>query len=149
MPLRPLTETSDEDFERALAVNLSGPFRLTRALVGQMIARGRGVVLHVSSDAAVEAYPSWGAYGASKAALDHLSRVLAKELEGTGVRVLSVDPGEMDTRMHEDALPDADKATLLSPSEVAARIARLLASDTPSGSRVAASLFGEGPGEAS
>ena len=97
MPLRLLLDTECEDLERALAVNLVGPFRLTKALAGPMVLRGRGLVVHVSSDAAVEAYPRWGAYGVSKAALDHLGRIWAAELAGTGVRVLTVDPGEMDT----------------------------------------------------
>ncbi len=68
--------------------------------------------MHISSDAAVQAYPRWGAYGISKAAQDHLARILAAELEGTGVRILSIDPGEMDTAMHAAAVPDADRATL-------------------------------------
>ena len=94
VPLLPLLETECEDLERVLAVNLVGPFRLTKILAGAMALRGRGVVVHISSDAAVAAYPRWGAYGVSKAAQDHLGRILAAELEGTGVRVLSVDPGE-------------------------------------------------------
>lgn len=140
VPLRPLTDTSDADFERALAVNVSGAFRLSRAVVGAMINRGRGLLVHVSSDAAVEAYPSWGAYGVSKAALDHLARVWAAELWGTGVRSVSVDPGEMDTRMHAEAIPDADPATLASPEIVAQKIVRLIEDDrrAPSGARVAA-----------
>ena len=136
VPLRPLAETSDADFDAAFAVNLAGPFRLTRAVVGSMIARQTGVVLHVSSDAAVDAYPTWGAYGASKAALDHLSRVWAAELHGTGVRVLAVDPGEMDTRMHADAIPDADPASLRDPDAVAAGVVALLARSPRSGARV-------------
>lgn len=137
-PLKPLTETTDEEWERALAVNLTGPFRLTRALVGSMVARGSGLVLHVSSDASVEAYPTWGAYGVSKAGLDHLSRIWAAELEGSGVRTIAVDPGEMDTAMHAEALPEADPATLRSPREVAARIVqRIAASETGSGVRLA------------
>ena len=135
VPLRPLAETSDADFDAAFAVNLAGPFRLTRAVVGSMIARQTGVVLHVSSDAAVDAYPTWGAYGASKAALDHLSRVWAAELHGTGVRVLAVDPGEMDTRMHADAIPDADPASLRDPDAVAAGVVALLARSPRSGAR--------------
>jgi NAD(P)-dependent dehydrogenase (short-subunit alcohol dehydrogenase family) len=93
-----------------------------------MALRKRGAVVHLSSDAAVEAYPTWGAYSVSKAAQDQLARVLAAELDGTGVRVFSVDPGEMDTRMHADAIPDADRATLLKPLTVAQRIARMLES---------------------
>ena len=136
VPLRPLAETSDADFDAAFAVNMAGPFRLTRAIVGSMVARERGVVVHVSSDAAVEAYPTWGAYGASKAALDHLSRVWAAELDGTGVRVLSVDPGEMNTKIHADAIPEADPASLADPNDVAAGIVALIAEGAESGVRV-------------
>ena len=127
VPLRLLLDTDCEDVERALEVNLLGPFRLTKAVVGSMVLRGRGLVLHVSSDAAVSAYPKWGAYGVSKAALDHLNRVWAAELEPTGVRFLSVDPGEMNTRMHADAIPDADPRTLAEPRHVAAKIVSLIA----------------------
>jgi NAD(P)-dependent dehydrogenase (short-subunit alcohol dehydrogenase family) len=83
-------------------------------------------VVFVSSDAAVEGYPTWGAYGASKAGLDQLARVWAAELAGTGVRVVSIDPGDMDTPMHAAAIPDADPASLRRPEDVAARIAELL-----------------------
>jgi NAD(P)-dependent dehydrogenase (short-subunit alcohol dehydrogenase family) len=127
VPLRLLLDTDCEDLERALAANLVGPFRLTKALAGGMALRGRGVVVHVSSDAAVSAYARWGAYGVSKAALDHLNRTWGAELEGTGVRFLSVDPGEMNTRMHADALPEADPSGLADPAEVAARIIELVA----------------------
>jgi NAD(P)-dependent dehydrogenase (short-subunit alcohol dehydrogenase family) len=105
-----------------------------------MVLRRRGVVVFVSSDASVNGYPRWGAYGVSKAALDHLARTWGAELEGTGVRVLSVDPGEMNTQMHADALPDADPATLADPRDVAARIATLVerADGVPLGARVLA-----------
>lgn len=122
VPLRPLSDTDCEDLERALAVNVVGPFRLTKALVGSMAVRGRGLVLHITSDAAVSPYPTWGAYGASKAAFDHLARIWAAELEPFGVRFSSVDPGEMDTLMHADAMPDADRSTLARPEDVARRI---------------------------
>lgn len=142
VPLRPLAETTDEALEAALAVNLAGAFRLTRALVGSMVARGAGLVLHVSSDAAVEAYPTWGAYGVSKAGLDHLSRIWAAELDGTGVKVLAVDPGEMDTAMHAAAIPDADPATLARPADVAAKLVRVIeGSAHPSGARLVASAL--------
>jgi NAD(P)-dependent dehydrogenase (short-subunit alcohol dehydrogenase family) len=119
-------------------VNLVGPFRLTKALAGSMRLRGRGLIVAVSSDAAVAAYERWGAYSASKAGLDHLMRVFAAELEGTGVRVLSVDPGEMDTDMHAEAMPDADRAALAAPATVAARLADLIeaADGVPSGARL-------------
>jgi NAD(P)-dependent dehydrogenase (short-subunit alcohol dehydrogenase family) len=137
VPLRLLLDTDCEDLERTLAVNLVGPFRLTKAIAGPMVLHGRGVVVHVSSDAATSAYPRWGAYGVSKAALDHLNRIWAAELQDTGVRFLSVDPGEMRTRMHADAIPDADPATLQDPARVAARIATLIErEDAASGSRL-------------
>jgi len=144
VPLRLLLDTECEDLERVLAVNLVGPFRLTKALGGSMALRGRGTVLHVSSDASVSAYPTWGAYSVSKAGLDHLGRVLAAELAPHGVRVLSVDPGDMNTLMHAAAVPDADPASLADPNEVAARIVRLIESEhVASGSRVEARSWEE------
>jgi NAD(P)-dependent dehydrogenase (short-subunit alcohol dehydrogenase family) len=123
-PLALLGDTDCEDLERALATNLVGPFRLTKALLGPLSAsarEGRGaIVLNISSDAALNAYPTWGAYGASKAALHHLSRIWNEELTSEGIRVLSLDPGDMDTPMHALAIPDADPATLKRP-EAAAR----------------------------
>jgi NAD(P)-dependent dehydrogenase (short-subunit alcohol dehydrogenase family) len=124
VPLKLLADTDCEELERALATNLLGPFRLTKALLGALSAsareRGSAVVLNVSSDAAINAYPSWGAYGASKAALRHLSNIWHAELAAEGVHVLSVDPGDMDTPLHALADPDADPATL-KPPHVAAR----------------------------
>jgi len=125
-PLRLLLDTECEDLSRVLEVNLVGPFRLSRIIAGAMAARGRGTLVHVSSDAAVNAYPRWGAYSVSKAAQDHLSRIWAEELATLGVRVLSIDPGEMDTAMHAEAVPDADRSSLAGPDAVARRIARIL-----------------------
>jgi NAD(P)-dependent dehydrogenase (short-subunit alcohol dehydrogenase family) len=138
VPLRLLLDTDCEQFTQALEVNLVGPFRLTKALAGPMVLRGGGTVVNISSDAAVEPYQQWGAYGASKAALDHLGRIWAAELEGTGVRVLTLDPGEMNTRMHADAMPDVDPASLAAPARVAAQILSLLRRDPPipSGARM-------------
>jgi NAD(P)-dependent dehydrogenase (short-subunit alcohol dehydrogenase family) len=137
VPLRLLLDTECEDLAAVLETNLVGPFRLTKVLAGAMALRGAGTIVHISSDAAVEPYPRWGAYGVSKAAQDHLSKILAAELAGTGVRILAVDPGEMDTRMHADAVPEADRATLQRPAEVAARLVALIESDVASGTRVA------------
>ncbi|MBI3892633.1 MAG: SDR family oxidoreductase [Candidatus Wallbacteria bacterium] len=138
VPMRDLLDTDCEDLEAALATNLVGPFRLSKALAGPMVLRGSGTIVHITSDAAVRAYPGWGAYGASKAALDHLSRIWAAELQDTGVRFLAIDPGEMNTRMHADAMPEADPATLADPADVARSIAgRLARIDAPeSGSRL-------------
>jgi NAD(P)-dependent dehydrogenase (short-subunit alcohol dehydrogenase family) len=141
VPLRLLLDTDCEDLERALAVNLLGPFRLTKALAGSMALRGHGVIVNISSDAAVEAYERWGAYGASKAALEHLGRVWAAELAATGVRVLTIDPGEMNTRMHAEAMPDADPRALADPAEVASAIVALIANESgpASGARIGVS----------
>jgi NAD(P)-dependent dehydrogenase (short-subunit alcohol dehydrogenase family) len=138
VPLRLLLDTECEDFERVLQVNVLGPFRLQKIIAGAMALRGRGLVISISSDAAVEAYSGWGAYGASKAALDHLNRIWAAEVGETGVRFLSVDPGEMNTKMHADALPDADPATLADPNDVARRIVSLIerVEELPNGGRV-------------
>jgi NAD(P)-dependent dehydrogenase (short-subunit alcohol dehydrogenase family) len=137
-PLRLLLDTECEDLERVLQTNLVGPFRFTKIVAGAMALRGSGVVVHVSSDAAVAAYPRWGAYSVSKAALDHLNRVWAVELASSGVRFFSVDPGEMDTEMHAAAMPEADRSKLLRPQEVAGRIAALIedSSRIESGSRL-------------
>jgi NAD(P)-dependent dehydrogenase (short-subunit alcohol dehydrogenase family) len=123
-PLALLGDTECEDLDRALTTNVLGPFRLTKALLGALAAsarQGRGaVVVNVSSDAAVNAYPTWGAYGASKAALRHLTHIWDAEISELGVRFLSIDPGDMDTPLHAAAVPDADRSSLKRP-EVAAR----------------------------
>jgi NAD(P)-dependent dehydrogenase (short-subunit alcohol dehydrogenase family) len=146
VPLRLLLDTEGEDLEAALRVNVVGPFRLSRIVAGAMILRGGGLVLHVTSDASVAAYPRWGAYGVSKAAFDHLARIWAEETAGTGVRFLSVDPGEMRTRMHAEAVPDADPSTLADPGDVAARIVAIVwdAEAFPSGARVEVARATEG-----
>ena len=127
VPLTLLSDTECEDLERAFATNVLGPFRLTKALMGALAAsarEGRGaVVLNISSDAAVNPYPTWGAYGASKAALQHLSRIWGEEHAEDGVRFLSLDPGDMDTPMHAAAVPDADPSTLKRPEQAARELA--------------------------
>jgi len=127
VPLQMLSDTECEDLERAFATNVTGPFRLTKALVGALAAsarEGRGaVVLNITSDAAFNPYPGWGAYGASKAALHQLSRIWGEEHAADGVHFLSLDPGDMDTPMHAAAIPDADPATLKRPEDSARELA--------------------------
>jgi NAD(P)-dependent dehydrogenase (short-subunit alcohol dehydrogenase family) len=124
VPLALLADTECEDFDRALATNVLGPFRLTKALLGSLAAAVRdgsgAIVVNISSDAAINAYPTWGAYGASKAALHHMSRIWNEELGAEGIFVMSFDPGDMDTPLHASAMPDADR-TLLKQPEAAAR----------------------------
>ena len=135
VPLAPLADTDCEDFELALATNVLGPFRLTKALLGALAASARdgrgGIVLNVSSDAAVNAYPGWGAYGASKAALAHLSRIWNAECEPLCVRFLSLDPGDMDTPLHALAVPDANRAALRAPADAAREFADAIAAALP------------------
>ncbi len=130
-PLALLADTECEDLEQALAVNLLGPFRLTKALFGALAASardGRGaLVINISSDAAVNPYPGWGAYGAGKAALRHLTAIWAEEAKLDGIRFLSVDPGDMDTPLHALAVPDADPSTLKRPEDSAAEIIQAIA----------------------
>lgn len=131
VPLALLADTECEDFSRALATNVLGPFRLTKALLGSLAGAARegsgAVVLNISSDAAVEAYPRWGAYGASKAALRHMSRVWNEELQADGIVFLSLDPGDMDTALHAQAVPDADRSTLKRPETAARELADAIA----------------------
>jgi NAD(P)-dependent dehydrogenase (short-subunit alcohol dehydrogenase family) len=126
-PLALLSDTECEDFERALQTNVLGPFRLTRALLGSLAAsarEGRGaVVLNISSDAAVNAYSRWGAYGASKAALAHMTRIWNEEMAAHGVKFVALDPGDMDTPLHALAVPDADRSTLKAPAVAANELA--------------------------
>ncbi|HZQ09424.1 MAG TPA: SDR family oxidoreductase [Anaerolineae bacterium] len=130
MPL--LVDTPIEEFEMVLRTNVMGPFMLTRALVGQMLARGSGSIINVSSDAGVVGYPTWGAYGVSKAALDHLTRTWAAELEGTGVRVNSVDPGDMDTAMKRASEPEGDASQWAKPETVTPVFVYLASDDAAS-----------------
>jgi NAD(P)-dependent dehydrogenase (short-subunit alcohol dehydrogenase family) len=135
VPLALLADTECEDFDRALTTNVLGPFRLTRALLGSLAAAARdragAVVLNVSSDAGIEAYPRWGAYGASKAALRHMSRVWHEELQADGIDVLTLDPGDMDTPLHAAAVPDADRSTLKRPEIAARELADAIAAALP------------------
>ncbi len=126
----PMPELGDLDpsaLAQVFEVNVLGPQRLTHALLPSMLRQRRGLVVGISSDAAVEGYATWGAYGASKAALDQLLKIWDAELQGTGVRAVSIDPGEMDTDMHADAMPDADRSVLARPEDVARDIRALLA----------------------
>jgi NAD(P)-dependent dehydrogenase (short-subunit alcohol dehydrogenase family) len=131
VPLALLADTACEDFERALATNVLAPFRLTKALLGALAASARersgALVINVSSDAALNAYPRWGAYGASKAALHHLSRIWNEELTTEGIVVAPFDPGDMDTPLHAAAVPDADRLSLKRPEAAACELADTIA----------------------
>ncbi len=118
-PLRLLIDSECEDLEQVLATNLVVPFRLTKALLPSMLMQQQGTVINISSDAAVSAYPEWGSYSVSKAALDHMSHIWNAELAEQGIRFLAIDPGDMHTPMHLAAIPEADVTELLDPADVA------------------------------
>ena len=125
-PLPSLADLDTATYIRLLEVNLVAPIQLTAALLGQL-RRGRGRVVNVSSDAAVEPYETWGGYGSSKAGLDHASRVLAAE--EPSLRVYAVDPGDMRTQMHQDAFPGEDISDRPEPAGVVPAFVRLLEQD--------------------
>lgn len=106
-PLPRLLDYSLPELRRVLEVNLVAPLALT-ARLEVPLAASRGVVVNISSDAALGGYAGWGAYGASKAALDLASRTMGEELRSKGISVVSVDPGDMRTAMHQAAYPGAD-----------------------------------------
>jgi NAD(P)-dependent dehydrogenase (short-subunit alcohol dehydrogenase family) len=130
-PMPELQNLPPNTFEDVLRVNVVAPLQLIQQVLPGMRARGTGLIVNVTSDAGVQAYPTWGGYGASKAALEHLSRVLAAELESTGVRVYIVDPGDMDTAMHRAAEPGVDLSHLPGPEIVAPAFVRLLDASEP------------------
>ncbi|HET9421777.1 MAG TPA: SDR family NAD(P)-dependent oxidoreductase [Nocardioides sp.] len=139
-PLPAFGDLDPATYVDILRVNLVAPMALTAALLPQLRRNG-GRVLNISSDAAVEPYETWGGYGSSKAALDHAGRVLAAE-EPT-LRVYSLDPGDMRTRMHQEAFPGEDISDRPEPETVVPAVLSLLDSDLPSGRYVAGQLVSE------
>ena len=129
-PMPPLEALPIEAFDEVLRVNAAAPLHLMQLVLPQMKARGEGIIVNLTSDAAVQAYAGWGGYGAGKAALEHLSRIAARELAGTGVRIYVVDPGDMNTQMHRDASPGVDLSGLPGPGEPAARLVDLIERET-------------------
>lgn len=138
-PLVRLEELTPEGLRQALETNVVAALGLIRAALPLLRASGAGAVVDVSSDAAVEAYETWGGYGASKAALDQLSAVLA--VEETGIRVWAVDPGDMRTDLYEAAVPDDDATGRPSPETVVPAFLRLLDERPASGRYSAPSLL--------
>jgi NAD(P)-dependent dehydrogenase (short-subunit alcohol dehydrogenase family) len=128
-PLPYLADVSPDAFIDVLNVNLVAPFRISQAVIRTMLLRGSGLVINISSDAATHGYPGWGAYAAAKAGLESMTRTWGAELEGSGVRMVSIDPGDMDTVMHRAALPDDDPTRLRRPEESALEV--LAASGIP------------------
>ncbi len=106
-PRLPLDRLPLGELERVYRTNAVAPVALVQELL-PYLERGRAEIVNISSDAAIGAYPGWGAYGASKAALDLLSRTFASELKERGVSVVAVDPGDLRTALHQAAYPGED-----------------------------------------
>ncbi|GAA1974331.1 SDR family oxidoreductase [Nocardioides panacihumi] len=138
-PMLPLGEVAPEVVADVLATNLLAPLALTQLLLPLLQASG-GALVGISSDAAVEHYPTWGAYGASKAALDHLILTLAAE---SGLRGYAVDPGDLRTAMHQRAFPGEDISDRPLPETVVPHLIPLITGDHPSGRYRVADLVAE------
>ena len=128
-PMLPLGDVAPGLLAEVLATNLLAPLGLTQRLLPLLLASG-GVLVGISSDAAIEHYPTWGTYAASKAALDHLILTLAAE---NGLRGYAVDPGDLRTAMHQRAFPGEDISDRPLPETVVPHLLSLITGDHPSG----------------
>ena len=129
LPMRPLADVDVADLMQVWRTNVGGPLVLTAALL-PWLREADGVLLSISSDAAVHHYETWGLYGASKAALDHVTLTFAAE---TGLRTYAVDPGDMRTAMHQDAFPGEDISDRPLPETVVPHLLALLDARPESG----------------
>jgi NAD(P)-dependent dehydrogenase (short-subunit alcohol dehydrogenase family) len=134
-----LSEYPVDALTRVYAVNVLAPLAIVQGALPELRAR-RGVVINITSDAGNEAYGEWGGYGSSKAALEHLTRVLA--VEEPDVRCYAVDPGDLRTAMHQDAFPGDDISDRPLPDVAVPGLRRLLRADLPSGRYRAQDLHG-------
>ena len=137
-PLPAVSDLAPADLEEILRANVIGPLGLIRLALPHMPAGGH--ILNVTSDAAVEPYEGWGGYGASKAALDQLTRILAAERPD--LRVYSVDPGDMRTQMQQDAFPGEDISDRPPPEDSVPGLLALIEGELPSGRYAARELAG-------
>ncbi len=137
-PLQPVEGVTADELHAVFDTNVVSPLALTGLLI-PALRRRNGIVVNISSDAAVEPYARWGPYGASKAALDHASAVLASEYPMLGV--YAFDPGDMRTDMHQAAFPEEDISDRPPPESVVPALLRLLAMRPPSGRYVASDLL--------
>jgi NAD(P)-dependent dehydrogenase (short-subunit alcohol dehydrogenase family) len=141
-PQPKLADYPFDELRRVYAVNTVAPLMLTQQLLPQL-QRHDGRIVNITSDAAVEPYEGWGGYGSSKAALDQLTAVLAAEQPE--LRVYAVDPGDMNTQMHQEAYPGEDISDRPDPSTVIPALLRLVDGALPSGRYRAAELGVEVP----
>lgn len=132
-PMPRLEDLTQAAFFEVMDVNVRAPLAIAQHVLPYMRSQGSGAIVNVTSDAAVNAYAGWGGYGTSKAALEHLSHILAAELEETGISVIVLDPGNMNTQMHRDAEPGEDLSGLPSPESVAPAFVDLVSSTIATG----------------
>ena len=135
-PQPPLAELDLDELRRILEVNVVAPLALVQEALPRLAEHA--AILHVTSDAGLEAYAGWGGYGTSKAALDHLTAILAAE--HPGLRIHAVDPGDMRTRMHQEAFPGEDISDRPPPSESVPGLLALIEGSLPNGRHVARQL---------
>jgi NAD(P)-dependent dehydrogenase (short-subunit alcohol dehydrogenase family) len=135
-PLPPLADLAPAELDAILRANVVGALGLIQLALPRMSEGGR--IVNVTSDAAVEPYEGWGGYGASKAALEQLTRILAAERPD--LRVYAVDPGDMRTRMHQDAFPGEDISDRPPPEASVPGLLELIEGDLPSGRYAAREL---------
>jgi NAD(P)-dependent dehydrogenase (short-subunit alcohol dehydrogenase family) len=136
-PLPPLADYPMEALAQVYAVNVLAPVALVQ-LALPWLRRSAGRIVNITSDAATEAYPGWGGYGSSKAALEQVSAVLA--VEEKGVRVFWVDPGDMNTQMQQEAFPGEDVSDRPPPAASVPGIIEIILGDLPSGRYLAGAL---------
>ena len=128
-PLPGLADYPLDALRHVVEVDVVAPLALVQLVLPRLVPGGR--IVNVSSDAAVDAYPGWGGYGAAKAALDHVSAVLGEE--HPGLRVYAVDPGDMRTQMHQEAFPGEDISDRPLPEASVPGLRALIDGDLPSG----------------
>jgi NAD(P)-dependent dehydrogenase (short-subunit alcohol dehydrogenase family) len=128
-PLPTLADIDLDELRITFETNVVAPLALVQLAAPHLAPNA--TIVNITSDAGVEAYPTWGGYGASKAALEHASRVLA--VERPDLRVLVVDPGDMRTEMHQDAFPGEDISDRPEPDDSVPGLVALVEGDQPSG----------------
>ena len=128
-PMPYLLDYPLEDFHYVINTNLVAPFLLIKKALPAMVEKG-GSIINVTSDAGAIGYPGWGAYGISKFGIEGMSQTWAAELEGSGVRVNYVDPGNMNTAMHRAAEPDEDPSRWADPAKVTGVFIHLASDDS-------------------
>ncbi|MCP8617359.1 SDR family NAD(P)-dependent oxidoreductase [Salirhabdus salicampi] len=129
-------------FQNVLHVNIMNPFFVTRRVLPGMLTKGSGSIINVTSEAGKTGFSEWGAYGVSKFGLEGMTEIWADELEGTGVVMNMVDPGEMDTDMHKVAVPDCDYE-LQRPEDVMGVFFYLAETKADNGKRFEAGIYNE------